>query len=148
MSKEAVDRFMAAWGDKDPKIIEAMKAQSQDVVDELSTIVSVANELGYDVTEQDVIDASNAHRRKSLQVAQDDELSDDELKEVAGGASWNGSWPQPCSSDYDPNSRCVFNDRCLSTWHYYRAKQRCYVTFEDDEACFQDDRCTGNNWRY
>jgi len=35
---------------------------------------------------------------------------------------------------------CWFDDRCLNTWHYYKAKGYCKSTMEENENCGNVDR--------
>lgn len=146
MSKEAIDRFMEAWGSGDPKVVAALEARPEEEVGDLPTIVKIAGDLGYEVTEQELVEAAASLRKKSLREVDNAEISEKDLEEVAGGSPYSQTpWRPKCSSDYDPNSRCIFDDRCLGTWHYYPASDRCLVTFEPDEGCFQDDRCGSLN---
>ena len=43
---------------------------------------------------------------------------------------------------------CWFDDRCLNTWHYYKAKGYCKSTMEENENCGNVDRCSSGVVEY
>ena len=73
MSKEEVDRFAA-----DVKGNGEMQEQVKNLGSDAAGIVSLANEKGYDFTEEEL--RAYAEEKKG-------ELSDEQLKKVAGGAA-------------------------------------------------------------
>lgn len=73
MSESEIQRFIT-----DLQSNEALRGELSSQATGIGTIVEFANGKGYEVTAEDV----NAHMRSQL----GDELSDDELDSIAGGA--------------------------------------------------------------
>ncbi|MBQ9006806.1 MAG: hypothetical protein IJ092_10605, partial [Atopobiaceae bacterium] len=140
MSKESAEKFVDAWEAGDAEVIKALEAQDDSVLLDPEALADVAGGIGFDVTEEELRQLFARRRRRIIGAVDQAVVSDEDLAQVSGGRN-DEIWPPRCSSDYDPNSKCVFNDRCLTAIHYYRASRRCFETFEPDEHCFHDDNC-------
>ena len=148
MSKESAEKFVEAWEAGDAEVIKALEARDEETLIDPEALASVAGGLGFDVTDEELRQLFARRRRRIIGAIDQAEVSDEALEQVAGGRNLAPVWPQPCSSDYDPNSRCVFSDRCLTAINYYRANRRCFETFEPDEHCFSDDNCSEHSHCY
>ena len=142
MSKESAAKFVEAWEAGDSEVIKALEVQDEEVLLDPEALARVAGGIGFNATADELSELFRRRRRRILGILDSAEISDEDLEQVAGGRNVALPWPRQCSSDYDPSSRCVFDDRCLTTWHYYPAQRRCLYTFEEDETCFSDDRCS------
>ncbi|MBQ9006805.1 MAG: hypothetical protein IJ092_10600 [Atopobiaceae bacterium] len=147
MSKEAAERFVKAWEAKDPEVARALEAQDKTDLD-VQALAEIACGIGFEVSEQELAEQFELRRSRILSKIDAADVSDDDLEQVAGGRNLAQPWPRPCSSDYDPNSRCAFDDRCLTAIHWYPANRRCAFTFEPDEHCFSDDNCSEHSHCY
>ena len=82
---------------------EALKAQLADKSP--AQAAELAAELGYEVTEEELIEAEKELRRQSRPEIVELDLED--MDKVAGGYFFH---PQVCSSSFDDGDTCRFND--------------------------------------
>lgn len=148
MSREATNGFIEAWGNRDPRVEEALKDQSSETLNDPESLCSIAIGLGYDVTSEELIQAFADRRKKTEEILDGEVLSLDELEQVTGGVGPCSGADQRCSSDYNPNDTCWHDDRCLNSWHYYKKHKACASTYEEDEQCVDTDNCSAGAHAY
>ena len=141
MSVEAAKAFLVAC-DTDAKVEEAVRDLMCEEHDSFEVIAAMATGLGFEFTAKELA-VSLAEKATDMRATLDgQELSDEELVQVAGG----GVRPE-CSSDFDPKDTCYFDDRCMRTWCYYKKNTECATTYDwVFDNCYFSDRCsTGTN---
>jgi hypothetical protein len=146
MSLDAAEKFVEAWESGDPEVVKAVEAYSEEELIDPEKLADIAGGIGFSTSKEELLELFEKRRGGMISAIGECELSVEDLDQVSGGAG--RYWPPKCSSDYDPNSKCAFDDRCWTTWHYYPANIRCCVTFEEEENCFSDDRCNDNRHCY
>ena len=82
MSKETAKKLIAEM-----QTSEELKAKIAGITDK-DELVKMANEAGFDVTIEEMIEAEHEYRAELA--AKNDELTADELEAAAGGKYWQG----------------------------------------------------------
>lgn len=141
MSKGSARDFLAACG-TDAKIEKAVRALPHEDEASFEAIAKLAAGLGYDFTAAELAEAFTQRASAARLALEGQELSDEELAQVAGGGKRS-----ECSSDFDPKDSCYFDDRCMRTWNYYKKNTACASTYDwVFDNCYFSDRCsTGTN---
>lgn len=136
MAKEDVARFLDEL-DGNEKAKALLQASGADLDDEegFKVLASVAREIGYDVTDDEVVEVFKSRRAvlvKASDAAADEcrQLSDDEMDKVAGGGDRSN-----CSDTYKEGENCWWEDNCKKAIIMY--------SNPDDPYCDSYSYCKG-----
>ncbi|MBQ9317331.1 MAG: Nif11-like leader peptide family RiPP precursor [Atopobiaceae bacterium] len=137
MAKQAAREFLAACT-ADSKIEEAVNNLPEEERDSFEAIVRLAAGWGYEFTPEELAEAF-AEKAKDVRASlEGQELSDEELEQVAGGGE-----RAECSSDFNPKDSCYFDDRCTKTWNFYKRNSACSTTYDWlFDNCTFTDKCS------
>ncbi len=127
MAKEKIAAFLKELR-ANPRLEEKIGKIAPSATDDekYAAYAGLAKILGIDVSAEE-FKAYLQEQEKALKAKTEEklneieELSDDEVKGAAGGASGPGIGPRhpDCKYDYKDRENCDFTDACDNTWRYY-----------------------------
>ena len=149
MSQANAKQFLAELKENAQAL--AALEQKKDSADKLTVMTEVANELGIEFTKEEleaaVEEITGERAEKSDSAAKKVvELSEEDIEVLTGGRN---SYPRVCSSDFDDQGSCWFDDRCKLAFNYYEVREcsvnegawamaRCEKSVKTKEWTYQD----------
>lgn len=137
MSKQEALRFLQQ-AESDAEFAEKVRAALTGEAEAEASFSSVAADLGFAFTEEELLEASAEHRSEKLAELDAVAMDDQELEQVAGGGD-----RYECKDTYRQGENCFNNDECDRIYHFYKHISFCKYTYNPRENCINLDCSLG-----